>query len=733
LRRQAFPEEAVVSRALQVIALLLVAGSPALALSDLHFDKVVVEETSSPNYLWDNTLEPGERARLVLWLLNLRPDGAPAVTASLASLTPGITVHNASAVCGDLEPDELTACASPAWEIEIPADTPCGTVLDFQAETFVQGAPGPAFPFSLRVGLRRPVRLTDPIRLTDKPLQPQIMMDMTRRDDGWGLTWQGLEALVSFEVYAAPLLADGTPAGAIPRVSPTPDWSGWPAVASDGQGLGVVWLDDRDPATGYGTFFAYLDASGNVLLEREIHRSPNASDDEIPAVAWDGEAFGIAGSQSPVGLKEAWFLRVDAEGDILTPFTIVRSLEATEGFNRVSIYALIWTGSGYVLFTRVMQDSTDFNTREVYFLGRDGSQVRLPTVYSCYSFDETEGNYKCLGHRSGIAWNGRGFGTVQGGSVSTRDALLFQRLDALGRPDGPHTRITEPDITTPWHQGEDVEELSGSLTWDGFGWGALTVRIVRNHWDPDCPWWNDPLCECLYGDFGTNRFCDPGQQILSYVAETGRRLVPEIPLNPPFFYSHPAGYGCGKIAWNGRSFGVGYTESRNSICGVSDPLECGDIDFLLASTEPWCPGPPPPEISPPSASTKLLLERVGQRDIKALWEDLSAAATSYNLYYAFAKDTGAGLQEATVFYSHNPWLDWQNGAFRPACHVQGSLEADGRRSFILERAICGQPSCPPQLLYFLVSASNEHGEGPLGFDSMGRERAPERKVCLEDP
>jgi hypothetical protein len=128
----------------------------------------------------------------------------------------------------------------------------------------------------------------------------------------------------------------------------------------------------------------------------------------------------------------------------------------------------------------------------------------------------------------------------------------------------------------------------------------------------------------------------------------------------------------------------------------------------------------------------LKVERAAARDVRLIWEDLGPGATSYNVYFAYAQYRTDVEYMRDFYYGHVPFLYWEDGAFRPTCHIQGELGPDDRRRYVAERVICGQASCTNNLIYFLVGASNAEGEGPLGYDSVGRERAPERRVCLAD-
>jgi hypothetical protein len=202
--------------------------------------------------------------------------------------------------------------------------------------------------------------------------------------------------------------------------------------------------------------------------------------------------------------------------------------------------------------------------------------------------------------------------------------------------------------------------------------------------------------------------------------------VPEIPLNLPYMY---VAEGSGVVGWNGRTFGVAYTEGRWDAC--FDIWECGAIDFRLVDTRAWCPGPPPPPTSDLPSSPPLRLAREGGKDLRFYWEDLPEA-TTYNIYAGFGNSVNGSLNARTIYDSlfPYPYLGPDNQNHR--CHSDGEPAGDGRRTFLLERSVCTASNCPHRMAYFLVSASNEHGEGSLGHDSEGRERDPEKRVCLAD-
>ena len=135
-------------------------------------------------------------------------------------------------------------------------------------------------------------------------------------------------------------------------VTPPTNWTGRPAVASNGSIYMVVWSDDRNKAkTSYDIYGVRIDGSGKVLDAKPFVISQSVKHERLPEIASDGKGFLVTWEErtkTGVNAYDVFGARVDASGKVLDVKGI--SLAATaddEGgpklaYDGTNNYMVVW-------------------------------------------------------------------------------------------------------------------------------------------------------------------------------------------------------------------------------------------------------------------------------------------------------------------------------------------------------------------------------------------------------
>ena len=110
--------------------------------------------------------------------------------------------------------------------------------------------------------------------------------------------------------------------------------SGRPALAWNGNGYGVAWPDDRGGTS--RIFFAGLDRAGASLVTQ---RAITAGDPgNLPNLVWAGDAYGLSYVTDTVMPPHLYFVRISVAGALMAP---------VGDMNGAGISSLVWTGKHY--------------------------------------------------------------------------------------------------------------------------------------------------------------------------------------------------------------------------------------------------------------------------------------------------------------------------------------------------------------------------------------------------
>jgi hypothetical protein len=286
------------------------------------------------------------------------------------------------------------------------------------------------------------------LRITNNPASSDFVY-IGKSDTGFGVVWQDKRDGPAGQIYFAGLTSQGVRvAPADTRVSNTSGASGHPALAWNGQSWGLVYSDDSPGNT--ELFYRPLNASGAPTAA--AIRLTNASGvTDWPDLVWTGQSYAVAydDQRAGSGKHDLYFQRFDRNGT-----RIGGEVQVTTDPNRQSSPILKWSG---VEFALVWTDYRNANNREIYFrrLAPDGSlrggEVRVTndaadSAWPDLAWNDADGEWAVVWH-------------------DTRDGnaeVYFARLDANGNKRGGDVRLTS------------AAGFSGypSIDWNGFQFGV---------------------------------------------------------------------------------------------------------------------------------------------------------------------------------------------------------------------------------------------------------------------
>jgi hypothetical protein len=230
------------------------------------------------------------------------------------------------------------------------------------------------------------------------------------------------------------------PAGDEMLVTGHPSTSIQPALAWNGDGYGLVWSDARDG--NLEIYFSRLDRFGEVEIGEQ--RVTNATADSFdPSFVWTGGDYAVTWCDDRNGPPDAYFTRLDASGAMLGGEEVLGSCYSNGNSS------LAWSGTEYGI---VWVDAGS----EIRFARRDAAGAAI-------------GGDVMLSDGSGTArmpfvvWTGSEYGVVwhdRDGSNQTQ--IFFTRVDATGSEAGSEVAVTSTAAPS----------RRPTLVWNGAGYGV---------------------------------------------------------------------------------------------------------------------------------------------------------------------------------------------------------------------------------------------------------------------
>ncbi|MFO0594711.1 MAG: MopE-related protein [Myxococcaceae bacterium] len=289
---------------------------------------------------------------------------------------------------------------------------------------------------------------TGDVRITNNPATSDFVY-IGRSNTGFGVVWQDGRAGASGQIYYAGLSSQGTRTSTSDiRVSNTTGVSAHPAIAWNGQSWGLVYSDDNSGDR--KLYFRALAANGNPSAGA-VGLTTSVGPSDWPDLVWTGQSFAMAWEDGRLGAnkQDLFFLRFDKNGTRLGG-----EVQVTTDPARQSSPILKWNGTEFGL---AWTDYRNAGNREIYFrrLAADGSplgaEVRVTNDGADSAWPDLAWND--VAHEWALVWH------------DTRDGnseVYFARLNSSGVKQGNDVRLT------------NATGFSGypSIDWNGFQYGV---------------------------------------------------------------------------------------------------------------------------------------------------------------------------------------------------------------------------------------------------------------------
>lgn len=258
---------------------------------------------------------------------------------------------------------------------------------------------------------------------------------------GWAVAFAA-QVDAAFEVHLARFSRDGAPLGEAMPITGDPAASHLPALAWSGQAYGVAWQDERHINS--EIYFAQVDAAGR-RTGGDVRISDADGASTAPAVVWDGAAFVVVWSDERPGGFRLRLARIDDRG-VVTPDT-----ELTTGAGDAYLPAVASDRRGHALA---------FNLHD-----GAGSAIRFARLAGRLIAGEREiARGEAAWRTPRLAGAGDGFG-LSWEDAAAEGSLWFRRLDGLGAPVAPLLDLGRPRVGLG----------SGALVWTGDGFSFARV------------------------------------------------------------------------------------------------------------------------------------------------------------------------------------------------------------------------------------------------------------------
>ena len=285
-------------------------------------------------------------------------------------------------------------------------------------------------------------------------------------------------------------------------------------IARSNTGFGTVWQDKRDGPKGQ-IYFAGLTSQGVRISANDIRVSNTNGTSSHPALAWNGQTWGLVYSEADNNVdSELWYRPLAANGQ-----PTGTALRLTNAAGDSDWPDLVWTGAHYALAWEDLR--TTGSKQDLYFQRFDRNGTRIGGEVRVTNNAERQSSPI-------LKWNGTSFALVW---TDYRNAgnreIYFRRLAADGSALGPEVRVTNDP---------------GDSAWADMSWN-----------DVDREWaivWSDTRAgnaEIFFARFD----------------DQGTRQGPDARLTTAANYS-----GYPSIDWNGFQYGVTWQDER---LGVGQP------------------------------------------------------------------------------------------------------------------------------------------------------------------
>lgn len=249
-----------------------------------------------------------------------------------------------------------------------------------------------------------------------------------------------------------------------PVAVPGSPWQAYPAVASDGTNYLVVWTDNRNGS--YDIYGTRVSAAGVVLDVMGIAISTAISEQNYPAVAFDGTNYLVVWQDLRTGTWDIYGTRVKTDGTVIDDAGVMMSNAsnhqyypdvAFDGTN----YLVVWydnrTGSvSYDIYgTRVSKAGTVLDASGIIISNASGNQ-QLPAV----AFDGTNYLVVWADYRSGADIYGAR--VAPSGAVQEDTATNIMISNASSNQEWPDVAFNGTDYLVVWQD-------SRTGNWDIYG------------------------------------------------------------------------------------------------------------------------------------------------------------------------------------------------------------------------------------------------------------------------
>jgi hypothetical protein len=290
---------------------------------------------------------------------------------------------------------------------------------------------------------------TGDLRITNNPASSDFVY-IAKSDTGFGTVWQDKRDGAAGQIYFAGLTTQGVRTAANDvRVSNTTGSSSHPALAWNGQTWGLVYSEQ--PASGDSElWYRPLAANGNPTAAA-IRLTNSAGDSDWPDLVWTGNSYALAYEdlRNTAAKQDLYFQRFDRNGT-----RIGGEIRVTNNAERQSSPILKWNGSTFAL---VWTDYRNTGNREIYFrkLAADGSPIGNEVRVTNDPGDSAWAD---------MAWNDqdREWAIVWSDSRAGNNEIYFARIDDNGVQQGALTRLS----TAANYSGYP------SIDWNGFQYGV---------------------------------------------------------------------------------------------------------------------------------------------------------------------------------------------------------------------------------------------------------------------
>ncbi|MFZ5444018.1 MAG: MopE-related protein [Myxococcota bacterium] len=291
------------------------------------------------------------------------------------------------------------------------------------------------------------------------------------------------------------------------RITNDPASSDYVYIGRSGTGFGVVWQDKRDVAAGQ-IYFTGLTSRGARLASNDLRVSNTQGSSSHPALAWNGQSWGLVYADDAPGDAEIYFRPLAANGQ-----PTAAAIRLTNATGDSDWPDLVWTGSSYAV--AYDDQRAGAGKHDLYFQRFDRGGTRLGGEVRVTTDPARQSNpiLKWNGSEFGLAWTDYRF-------TGNRE-VYFRRLAADGSLLGPEVRVTNDAADSAW---PDLAWNDADRQW------ALVWHDTR-----------DGNAEVYFARLDAN----------------GTRLGPDTRLtNAAGFSGYPS------VDWNGFQYGVSWQDDR---------------------------------------------------------------------------------------------------------------------------------------------------------------------------